>query len=111
MRFFLGAFVAVVLATIPVSVDAVSNQTSNGTANNFRITDFDIQYDLSLDNNQRPVLKTTETIIAEFPTYNQNHGLERALPAKYEGHSTGFVTRTNTFLGFKYIKLPILSMM
>lgn len=90
MRFFLGAIIAVVLAVIPVSVNA-ANQTSNGTVNNFRITNFDIQYDLSRDENQRSVLKTTETITAKFPSYNQNHGLERALPAQYDGHSTSLV--------------------
>jgi len=93
MRFILGAIVAIVaivLAAIPVSVNA-ANQTSNGTTNNFRITNFDIQYELSQDDSQRSVLKTTETITAKFPTYNQNHGLERALPAEYDGHSTGLV--------------------
>lgn len=57
--------------------------------NNFRISSFDIQYELSKDDANRSVLKTVETIRAEFPNYDQNHGLERALPSSYDGHSVG----------------------
>lgn len=58
------------------------------STNDFRISSYAIQYELSRDGESRSVLKTTETITAEFPSYDQNHGLERALPATYDGHST-----------------------
>lgn len=54
--------------------------------NNFTITNFKIDYSLSRDDTGRSVLKTTETITADFPQRNTNHGLERAIPTKYDGH-------------------------
>src|SRR5690606_37107142 len=36
---------------------------------------------------KRSHLKITEKIIAQFPNFNQNHGIERALPKKYDGHT------------------------
>ncbi len=55
--------------------------------NDFTITDFAIQYDLGRDDSGRSTLKTTEKITALFPEIDQNHGLERALPNSYDGHS------------------------
>lgn len=92
MKFLLGVLVAVILAVIPISVNATSTQG----VNNFRITSFKINYDLSRDVNDRSVLQTTETVSATFPTYAQNHGLERALPSTYDGHSTGLTINAVT---------------
>lgn len=61
---------------------------ARASVNNFTISRYDIQYDLSRDTDSRSVLKTTETITADFPAPNQNHGIERALPRSYNGHST-----------------------
>lgn len=88
MKRFLGSIVltfvtgiAIVLA-MPVSITGAQSQ------NNFKISNYDIQYELSKGENGRSNLKTTETITAVFPQTNQNHGLERAYPIKYDGHST-----------------------
>lgn len=54
----------------------------------FVISDYRIDYLLSKDNEDRSVLKTTELIIADFPNFDQNHGIERAIPKSYDGHST-----------------------
>ena len=67
----------------PVQTAIAANDT-----NNFRITNYDIQYELSRDSESRSVLKTTETITALFPMTDQNHGLERAIPTTYDGHPT-----------------------
>lgn len=56
--------------------------------NSFTISVFDVDYYLSKDNEGRSTLKTVERITAQFPDFDQNHGLERALPEKYNGHST-----------------------
>ena len=56
--------------------------------NDFDILSFDAQYHLSKDGEGRSVLKTTETITAAFPLFDQNHGIERALPETYDGHPT-----------------------
>ena len=64
--------------------------------NNFRISSFDIQYELSRNSESRSVLKTTETITAEFPSFDQNHGLERAIPSEYDGHPTSLAIQSVT---------------
>lgn len=59
--------------------------------NDFDILSFDVNYHLGKDNEGRSVLKTTETITTSFPLFDQNHGIERALPEEYDGHSTNLV--------------------
>jgi uncharacterized membrane protein YgcG len=63
-------------------------QASAQNVNNFTISHFEADYYLSQDSEGRSQLKTVEKITAKFPNYDQNHGLERAIPQKYDGHST-----------------------
>lgn len=56
--------------------------------NNFTISDYKIEYTLGRDSENRSTLKTTETITAQFPDFDQNRGLERAIPKSYDGHRT-----------------------
>lgn len=56
--------------------------------NDFSISSFDIRYALGRDDEGRSTLKTVETIVADFPSTDQNHGLERAIPTSYDDHST-----------------------
>lgn len=58
------------------------------SANDFTISNFDVDYHLARDNDGRSTLKTVERITAVFPSFDQNHGLERALPKEYDGHTT-----------------------
>jgi len=61
---------------------------AHAQVNNFTITDYRIEYHLSRDQAQHSILKTTETITADFRIPNQNHGIERAIPTDYDGHPT-----------------------
>lgn len=70
--------------------------TAQANVNNFFISDYKIDYQLSRDAEDRSVLKTTETITAQFPATNQNHGLERAIPKKYDGHSLSLKIKSVT---------------
>ncbi|MGH7217868.1 MAG: DUF2207 domain-containing protein [Candidatus Microsaccharimonas sp.] len=80
-------FGAIAVFVLGVAFFAAPTASAQGT-NNFTILTFDIQYELSRDSEGRSVLKTTETITAKFHPYlNQNHGLERAIPHTYDGHS------------------------
>lgn len=45
-------------------------------------------FELGLDAEGRSTLTTTETIVARFPDFDQNHGLLRAIPTHYDGHPT-----------------------
>ena len=50
---------------------------------NFIINNFHADYYLSKDSKGVGVMNVTETITAQFPNYNQNHGILRALPLTY----------------------------
>lgn len=82
-KVILGIFSFVVaMAFLPVQ------QVAAASVNNFEITSYDVDFSLTRDAEKRSVLKTKETIVANFPTTNQNHGLERYIPKEYDNHST-----------------------
>lgn len=56
--------------------------TSNFTINSFRAN-----YILGRDNQNVPLMEVTESIAAEFPLYDQNHGILRAIPTEYKKQS------------------------
>lgn len=62
--------------------------TASAAVNDFIITKYEIDYRLSKDEQGRSRLKTVETITAEFPNKDQNHGIERFIPKSYDGHKT-----------------------
>jgi uncharacterized membrane protein YgcG len=66
------------------------------SANNFSITDYQVEMWLDKDSDNRSILKTTETITAEFPQSDQNHGLERVFVKDYDGHGTNFTLSSVT---------------
>lgn len=79
-RVFSGVLVTLVLGFgLPVHAADVDN---------FVISNFVVDMHLSTDAEGRSVLRTVETITAEFPAYDQNHGIERAIPKRYDGHTT-----------------------
>ncbi|MGH7196234.1 MAG: DUF2207 domain-containing protein [Candidatus Saccharimonadales bacterium] len=53
----------------------------------FNIRSFEADYYLSRSESKRSQLKIVEKIVAEFPNFDQNHGIERAIPETYDGHS------------------------
>lgn len=81
-RFFLG------LGVFCVTLLSFAPGVSAQNVNNFKIHSFEAEYFLGQDSDGRSTLRTVEKIKAEFPAYDQNHGLERAIPKKYDGHST-----------------------
>jgi uncharacterized membrane protein YgcG len=72
-----------ICATLSPSAHAASS------VNNFAISNYRIDYYLGRDNDGRATLKTVESISADFPQTNKNHGIERAIPQSYDGHKTG----------------------
>ena len=92
MKRLLLIFLAVItFATIPMPAFADTND--------FTFTSFDADYYLSKDNEGRSKVSVTETLVAEFPNIDQNHGIERAIPAKYDGHSIDLSITSVTDLG------------
>ena len=54
--------------------------------NNFYFKDFSANYTLSKDENNRSIMKVHEELVAVFPNYDQNRGIERAIPTMFDGH-------------------------
>src|SRR3990167_8963024 len=54
---------------------------------NFTISKFEADYYLSRNQQNTSLLKVKEKIVAEFPDIDQNHGILRALPLKYQDHT------------------------
>ena len=61
---------------------------ASADVNDFHFTSFDGQYRLSTDAEGHSELTTTETLVAVFPDYDQNHGIRRLLVERYDGHPT-----------------------
>lgn len=62
----------------------------------FSFRSFDAVYDLSRDADRRSVLETTETLVAQFPEFDQNRGIRRAIPLDFDGHPTDLVVESVT---------------
>jgi len=81
-KFFGAILIALSIASLLFAPSALADK------DNFHISKFDVEMELSRDAKNRSILKTKETIVAEFPNSNQNHGLVRELVKTYKGHST-----------------------
>ncbi|MEK7152365.1 MAG: DUF2207 domain-containing protein, partial [Patescibacteria group bacterium] len=57
--------------------------------NDFTIRSFDADYYLTRDSARRSNMRVVEKIVVEFPPFDQNHGIERAIPQEYDGHKVG----------------------
>jgi uncharacterized membrane protein YgcG len=76
------ALAAVITVLLPAQVFAVD-------LSNFSVRSFEADYYLTRDEHKRSKLVVTENIVVEFPPYAQNHGIKRAIPNNYDGHSVG----------------------
>lgn len=76
-----------------------SHQTFSQDVQNFKILSMNADYVLSKNNQQIAQMDVTEKIIAEFPDFDQNHGILRALPLTYDKNNLSLkvtsVTDTN----------------
>lgn len=88
-RLFFG-LIAIVLVSV-AQVNFVHASTSD-----FVISDFKADYYLDRGDKGQSTLKTVESITAEFPNFDQNHGIERSLPLSYDGHITGLKIQSVT---------------
>lgn len=58
------------------------------SVDDYTITSYGVDMRLSRDENNHSVLTITETIVADFPTADVNHGLEKIFVKDYDGHDT-----------------------
>ncbi len=82
MKYFGGLVAALILAVITGATPVAA-----ANLNNFVISNYQVDMTLGRDAEGHSTLKTVETITAEFPSYDQNHGLVRAIPKSYNGHT------------------------
>jgi len=62
---------------------ALPASAASADVDDFRIASFDADYELGRDAGGSSTLHVVETIDAVFPSYDQNHGIERAIPVRY----------------------------
>jgi uncharacterized membrane protein len=70
------------ILAVPLSHPAKAYNT-----NDFTISSFNADYYLSRNDQKTSAVDVTENIKADFPSYDQNHGILRAIPKTYQGHT------------------------
>jgi len=75
------------LAVIALLVLAFAPAAASAGVEDFTIPSFEGDYFLSRDSHQVSNLKVHEHLVAKFPDFDQNHGILRAIPKTYDGHS------------------------
>ncbi len=78
-RFFL-ALAAVILAALTIGF---SPAVAYASTDDFEFTSMSSDYYLGRDAGGNATLRTVETLVAVFPDFDQNHGIERAIPLTY----------------------------
>lgn len=73
-------FLLVVAFSVLLATPIASAQNTQ----NFTIRSFEADYYLSKTDKNVSTMKVIEKITAEFPNYNQNHGILRAIPKEYK---------------------------
>src|SRR5688572_3493175 len=61
--------------------------SAQGGAQDFTIKRFDADYYLDRASDKTSTVKVVERIIAQFPEFDQNHGILRAIPKTYQDHT------------------------
>ncbi len=75
--------VAIGAAALLALAPASASSAAPADVDDFRIASFDADYELGRDADGYSTLRVVETIDAVFPSYDQNHGIERAIPVRY----------------------------
>ncbi|MEO5921770.1 MAG: DUF2207 domain-containing protein [Pseudolysinimonas sp.] len=78
--------VAAASAVPPADSDLPAVGAFGSDTSAFTFDSFDGVYDLGLTGDGRSEATITETLVAEFPTSDQNHGILRVIPVVYDGH-------------------------
>ena len=68
----------------------------SASADDFEFESFAADYYLSTDADGRSTLTTVETFVANFPEFDQNHGMRRAIPEDYQGAPTDVAVQSVT---------------
>ncbi|MGD8374228.1 MAG: DUF2207 domain-containing protein [Candidatus Woesebacteria bacterium] len=80
------SFLAKQLIIVLLTATLLAGPAGAADVNDYTIQTFTAVYNLDRDSQNVSTLQVEETIVAEFPDYDQNHGIIRAIPDKYDGH-------------------------
>ncbi|MBP9986019.1 DUF2207 domain-containing protein [Candidatus Saccharibacteria bacterium] len=83
----LGSFFTILLLVGSLIISGVTGASS---VNNFQFSNFSANYYLSKNSEGQSFVRVEEVFTAEFPNYNQNKGMVRAIPEVYQNHSVKF---------------------
>ena len=75
---------AIILLNLIWAAGASADEASEDVEN-FRYASWDVEYHLSLDAEGRAQAKVTEQLDVQFPEFDQNRGIIRSLPLRYQG--------------------------
>ena len=84
------------IVTVLASLGQVGFVGAEADTSNFTLANFQADYYLDRDSDGHSTLKTVESITAEFPEYDQNHGIERSIYRVFDGHSTSLSLQSVT---------------
>ena len=76
----------ILLASALLTAFITAPKTSAGVQD-FSFDSFSADYYLTRDAQKTPLLKVDEVLVARFPDFDQNHGIQRAIPQRYQGHT------------------------
>ena len=93
LRLVSVAIVGLALSALPAAAvtaspsdDPRGSVSVLGGPNDFTFDSFHADYALGLTGDGRSELAVTETLVAQFPDFDQNRGILRVIPAVYDGH-------------------------
>jgi len=80
LRTLISSALAVAVITGGIALLA---PTASASTQDFSFDSMTSDYYLGRDAGGNATLRTVETLVAQFPDFDQNHGIERAIPLKY----------------------------
>lgn len=83
LRLAANAVFIVMALIIPTALIGLSAPTAAAATSDFEFESMSSDFYLGRDDGGNATLRTVETLVAVFPEYDQNHGIERALPLTY----------------------------
>lgn len=92
----LGAVGALLPASAGVASDTANASVDEGDVNDFDYSSWDARYEIGLDEDGRAIAHVTETLVAKFPETDQNRGIVRGYPERYEGAGLSLDIRSVT---------------
>ncbi|MBB5632540.1 putative membrane protein YgcG [Cryobacterium mesophilum] len=74
--------VSALVLLVPLAIGGLASNAAASTQD-FSFTSMSSDFFLGRDAGGNATLRTVETLVAEFPDFDQNHGIERAIPDRY----------------------------